>query len=136
MRRHSLTQFLIERQRAGRINADLRLLIETIARACKAISTRVNKGALGGGHGSAGSENVQGQIQKNLDVMSNEILLEANEWGGNLAALVSEEMEDVKPTPTHYPRGEYLLLFDPLDRPADTHRNISGGTSFCALRAL
>ena len=106
MRRASLTQFLIERQRAGRINADLRLLIETIARACKAISTRVNKGSLGGGHGSAGSENVQGEIQKNLDVMSNEILLEANEWGGNLAALVSEEMEDVKPTPTHYPRGE------------------------------
>jgi fructose-1,6-bisphosphatase I len=115
MRRHSLTQFLIERQRAGRINADLRLLIETIARACKAISTRVNKGALGGGHGNAGSENVQGELQKNLDLMSNEILLEANEWGGNLAALVSEEMEDVKPTPTHYPRGEYLLLFDPLD---------------------
>src|SRR6187455_1995868 len=118
MRRHSLTQFLIERQRAGRINADLRLLIETIARACKAISTRVNKGAL----------------QKNLDVMSNEILLEANEWGGNLAALVSEEMEDVKPTPTHYPRGEYLLLFDPLDGSSNIDVNISVGTIFSILR--
>ncbi len=127
MRRASLTQFLIERQRAGRINADLRLLIETIARACKAISTRVNKGALGGGHGSAGTENVQGEIQKNLDVLSNEILLEANEWGGNLAALVSEEMEDVKPTPTHYPRGEYLLLFDPLDGSSNIDVNISVG---------
>src|SRR5258706_10828217 len=134
MRRPSLTQFLIERQRAGRINADLRLLIETIARACKAISTRVNKGALGGGHGSAGSENVQGEIQKNLDVMSNEILLEANEWGGNLAALVSEEMEDVKPTPTHYPRGEYLLLFDPLDGSSNIDVNISVGTIFSVLR--
>jgi len=134
MRRASLTQFLIERQRAGRINADLRLLIETIARACKAISTRVNKGALGGGHGSAGSENVQGEIQKNLDVMSNEILLEANEWGGNLAALVSEEMEDVKPTPTHYPRGEYLLLFDPLDGSSNIDVNISVGTIFSVLR--
>ncbi|MSQ62463.1 MAG: class 1 fructose-bisphosphatase [Betaproteobacteria bacterium] len=134
MRRASLTQFLIERQRAGRINADLRLLIETIARACKAISTRVNKGALGGGHGSASSENVQGEIQKNLDVMSNEILLEANEWGGNLAALVSEEMEDVKPTPTHYPRGEYLLLFDPLDGSSNIDVNISVGTIFSVLR--
>ena len=134
MRRASLTQFLIERQRAGKINADLRLLIETIARACKAISTRVNKGALGGGHGSAGSENVQGEIQKNLDVMSNEILLEANEWGGNLAALVSEEMEDVKPTPTHYPRGEYLLLFDPLDGSSNIDVNISVGTIFSVLR--
>ena len=134
MRRSSLTQFLIERQRAGKINADLRLLIETVARACKAISTRVNKGVLGGGHGSAGNENVQGEIQKNLDVMSNEILLEANEWGGNLAALVSEEMEDVKPTPTHYPRGEYLLLFDPLDGSSNIDVNISVGTIFSVLR--
>src|SRR5512134_3267167 len=134
MRRHSLTQFLIQRQHAGKINADLRLLIETIARACKAISTRVNKGPLGGGHGSAGNENVQGEIQKNLDVMSNEILLEANEWGGNLAALASEEMEDVKPTPTHYPRGEYLLLFDPLDGSSNIDVNISVGTIFSVLR--
>ena len=134
MRRASLTQFLIERQRAGRINADLRLLIETIARACKAISTRVNKGALGDGHGSAGTANVQGEVQKKLDVLSNEILLEANEWGGNLAALASEEMEDVKPTPTHYPRGEYLLLFDPLDGSSNIDVNISVGTIFSVLR--
>jgi len=134
MRRSSLTKFLIERQHAGKINADLRLLIETIARACKAISTRVNKGALGGGHGSAGTENVQGEVQKNLDVLSNEILLEANEWGGNLAALASEEMEDVKPTPTHYPRGEYLLLFDPLDGSSNIDVNISVGTIFSVLR--
>ena len=134
MRRSSLTKFLIERQRAGKINADLRLLIETIARACKAISTRVNKGPLGGGHGSAGTENVQGEIQKNLDVLSNEILLEANEWGGNLAALASEEMEDVKPTPTHYPRGEYLLLFDPLDGSSNIDVNISVGTIFSVWR--
>src|SRR5512143_3071907 len=133
MRRSSLTTFLIGRQHAGKINADLRLLIETIARACKAISTRVNKGALGGGHGNAGTENVQGEIQKNLDVLSNEILLEANEWGGNLAALASEEMEDVKPTPTHYPRGEYLLLFDPLDGSSNIDVNISVGTIFSVL---
>jgi fructose-1,6-bisphosphatase I len=134
MRRSSLTQFLIERQRAGRINADLRLLIETIARACKAISTRVNKGPLGGAGVSTGVENVQGEIQKSLDVLSNEILLEANEWGGNLAALASEEMEDVKPTPTHYPRGEYLLLFDPLDGSSNIDVNISVGTIFSVLR--
>ena len=133
-KRMTLTQFLVGRQQKDVINADLRLLLETIARACKAISTRVNKGALGGGHGSAGSENVQGEIQKNLDVMSNEILLEANEWGGNLAALVSEEMEDVKPTPTHYPRGEYLLLFDPLDGSSNIDVNISVGTIFSVLR--
>jgi len=134
MRLRTLTQVLIERQRAGRINADLRLLIETIARACKAISTRVNKGALGGGLGSAGTENVQGEIQKKLDVLSNEILLEANEWGGNLAALVSEEMDDPRPIPTNYPRGEYLLLFDPLDGSSNIDVNVSVGTIFSVLR--
>src|SRR5436190_8165949 len=135
MRRVHLTQFLIERQRDKKlINADLRLLIETIARACKAISTRVNKGALGDGLGGAATRNVHGEVQKKLDVMSNEILLEANEWGGNLAALASEEMEDVKPTPTHYPRGEYLLLFDPLDGSSNIDVNISVGTIFSVLR--
>jgi fructose-1,6-bisphosphatase I len=135
MKRVHLTQFLIERQRGKNlINADLRLLIETIARACKAISTRVNKGALADGLGSTDSQNIQGEVQKKLDVLSNEILLQANEWGGNLAALVSEEMEDPRPIPTHYPRGEYLLLFDPLDGSSNIDVNISTGTIFSVLR--
>ena len=63
MRRVTLTQFLLARQRdKNLINADLRLLLETIARACKAISTRVNKGALADGLGSAGTSNVQGEV--------------------------------------------------------------------------
>jgi len=135
MRRVTLSQFLVSRQREKQlINADLRLLIETIARACKAISTRVNKGALADGLGSLESKNIQGETQKKLDVLSNEILLEANEWGGNLAALVSEEMQDPRPIPTHYPRGEYLLLFDPLDGSSNIDVNISVGTIFSILR--
>src|SRR5215510_7096121 len=134
MRRIALTQFLVGRQQKEVINADLRLLLETIARACKGISTRVNKGALADGLGSAGKQNVQGETQKKLDVLSNEILLEANEWGGNLAALASEEMEDPRPIPTHYPRGEYLLLFDPLDGSSNIDVNISVGTIFSVLR--
>jgi fructose-1,6-bisphosphatase I len=134
MRRATLTQFLIQRQHAGKINADLRLLIETIARACKAISTRVNKGALADGHGAAGTENVQGEAVQKLDVLSNEILLEANEWGGNLAALASEEMENPHPIPTQFPKGEYLLLFDPLDGSSNIDVNISVGTIFSVLR--
>ena len=134
MKRITLTQFLIERQRGKNlINADLRLLIETVARACKAISTRVNKGALADLLGAAGTENVQGEVQKKLDVISNEILLEANEWGGNLAALASEEMDLPHPIPTQYPRGEYLLLFDPLDGSSNIDVNISVGTIFSVL---
>ncbi|HEX9395397.1 MAG TPA: class 1 fructose-bisphosphatase [Burkholderiales bacterium] len=135
MKRITLTQFLVARQRdKNLINADLRLLLETIARACKGISTRVNKGALADGLGSTEKTNVQGEVQKKLDVLSNEILLEANEWGGNLAALASEEMDNPRPIPTHFPRGEYLLLFDPLDGSSNIDVNISVGTIFSILR--
>jgi len=132
--RPALTRFLIERQRAGLINADLRLLIETCARACKAISVQVHKGALANVLGSAGTHNVQNEEQKKLDVISNEILLEANEWGGNLAALASEEMEKPAQIPLPHPKGEYLLLFDPLDGSSNIDVNISVGTIFSVLR--
>jgi fructose-1,6-bisphosphatase I len=72
-------------------------------------------------------------VQK-LDMLSNEILLEANEWGGNLAALASEEMAEPRPIPTHYPKGEYLLMFDPLDGSSNIDVNISVGTIFSVLR--
>ena len=135
MRRITLTRFLIERQRETQgINADLRLLIETVARACKAISHAVGKGAVGGMLGSADTDNIQGEVQKKLDILSNEILLEANEWGGNLAALASEEMEHPHPIPTHFPKGEYLLLFDPLDGSSNIDVNVSIGTIFSVLR--
>ena len=131
----SLTRFLLEEQRAkGLINADLRLLIEVVSRACKSISIAIGKGSLGGALGSAGSENVQGEVQKKLDVLSNEILLEANEWGGHLAALASEEMDDPHPIPHRYPKGEYLLVFDPLDGSPNIDVNISVGTIFSVLR--
>lgn len=134
--RISLTRFLIEQQREhGQINANMRLLIEVVARACKRISVAVGKGALGNILGSAGTENVQGEIQKKLDVVSNEILLEDNEWGGYLASLASEEMDDPHPIPQHFPKGEYLLVFDPLDGSSNIDVNISVGTIFSVLRA-
>ena len=135
MRRVSLTRYLIEEQRDKHsIPADLRLLIEVVARACKAISNTVSKGALADVLGSAGSDNVQGEAQKKLDVISNEILLEANEWGGNLAAMASEEMEMPFQIPHHYPKGQYLLLFDPLDGSSNIDVNVSIGTIFSVLR--
>jgi len=134
MKAISLTRFLIEEQRADRINADLRLLIEVVARACKSISHAVNKGALGGVLGDAGTGNIQGEAQKKLDVLSNEILLEANEWGGHLAGCASEEMEHPSKIPNVYPKGNYLLLFDPLDGSSNIDVNISVGTIFSVLR--
>jgi fructose-1,6-bisphosphatase I len=134
MRRVTLTQFLVGRQQSNLINADLRLLLETIARACKAISTRVNKGALADGPGGLATSNVHGEVQKKLDVLSNEILLEANVWGGNLAAFASEEEEKPVPITEPYKRGEYLLLIDPLDGSSNIDVNISVGTIFSVLK--
>jgi fructose-1,6-bisphosphatase I len=130
----SLTRYLIEEQRANRISADLRLLIEVVARACKSISVSVGKGALGGVLGEAGSGNIQGEAQKKLDVIANDVLLEANAWGGHLAACASEEMDHCQPIPDVYPRGNYLLLFDPLDGSSNIDVNVSVGTIFSVLR--
>jgi fructose-1,6-bisphosphatase I len=136
MKRISLTQYLVEEQRNNdSIPAELRLLIEVVARACKTISHAVSKGALGEVLGSAESENIQGEVQKKLDVLSNEILLEANEWGGHLAAMASEEMETIHQIPHRYPKGEYLLLFDPLDGSSNIDVNVSIGTIFSVLKA-
>jgi fructose-1,6-bisphosphatase I len=132
----TLTQYLVEQQRKEQaVSAEVRLLIETVARACKAIGHTVSKGALGDVLGSLGTENVQGEIQKKLDVLSNEILLEANEWGGHLAGMASEEMETIHRIPNRYPKGEYLLLFDPLDGSSNIDVDVSIGTIFSVLRA-
>jgi Fructose-1,6-bisphosphatase len=136
MKYKSLTQYLVEQQRCEKaMTAELRLLIETVARACKAIGHAVGKGALGGVLGSLDTENVQGEVQKKLDVLSNEILLDANEWGGHLAAMASEEMETIHLIPNRYPKGEYLLLFDPLDGSSNIDVNVSIGTIFSVLHA-
>lgn len=131
----SLTRYLVEQQRIdGHIPSELRLLLEVVARACKSISQAVNKGALGGVLGTAGSENVQGEVQKKLDIIANEVLIEANEWGGHLAAMASEEMDSIYVVPNRYPKGEYLLLFDPLDGSSNIDVNVSIGTIFSVLK--
>jgi fructose-1,6-bisphosphatase I len=131
----TLTQFLIEEQRSRQtIPGNLRLLIEVVARTCKRIAVEVSKGGLGEVLGTAGTENVQGEVQKKLDVIANEALLEANEWGGHLAGMASEEMDNPLPIPNRYPKGEYLLLFDPLDGSSNIDVNVSIGTIFSVLK--
>jgi len=131
----SLTQYLVEQQRErALITAELRLLLEVVARACKRISHAVGQGALAGVLGEAGTDNVQGEAQKKLDVIANDTLLEANEWGGHLAAMASEEMDAPYPIPHRYPKGEFLLLFDPLDGSSNIDVNVSIGTIFSVLR--
>ena len=134
MSRTSLSRFLIEQTRSHQTPAELRFLIEVVARACKMINHQVSKGALGGVLGSMGTENVQGEVQKKLDVLSNEILLEANEWGGHLAGMASEEMDNAYQITGKYAKGSYLLVFDPLDGSSNIDVNVSVGTIFSVLR--
>jgi fructose-1,6-bisphosphatase I / sedoheptulose-1,7-bisphosphatase len=131
----TLTRFLIEEQRrynnatggfTGLVN-DVRLAVKRIARV-------IGKGALSDALGTAGTTNVQGETQMKLDVLANDIFVRTNEWGGNLRGMLSEEMDDPYPIPAEYPRGRYLLLFDPLDGSSNIDVNVSVGSIFSVLR--
>jgi fructose-1,6-bisphosphatase I len=130
----TIMQFITEEQRRAKGSGDFTAILNDTLTACKAISNAVNKGDLIGVLGSAGQDNVQGETQKKLDVISNDLMIRANEWGGHLAAMASEEMEDIYRIPEGYPRGRYLLVFDPLDGSSNIDVNISVGTIFSILR--
>ena len=131
----TITQFIIEEERSyPSAKGDFTSLLNDVVIACKWISNAVKHGKLAGILGSAGTENVQGETQKKLDVISNELFLECNEWTGRLAAMASEEMDDVYQLPTRYPRGRYLLVFDPLDGSSNIDVNVSVGTIFSIMR--
>ncbi len=140
-KRTTLTQFLIEeRRRFPGASGDFNALILDVALACKAIARAVAFGELGGvlGNNAAeagGSVNVQGETQKKLDVLSNEVFIRVTEWGGNLAGMASEEMDLPYQIPGQYPRGKYLLVFDPLDGSSNIDVNVSVGSIFSVLRA-
>ena len=94
----------------------------------------IGKGALSDALGAAATTNVQGETQMKLDVLANDIFVRTNEWGGQLMGMLSEEMEDPYPIPAEYPRGKYLLLFDPLDGSSNIDVNVSVGSIFSVLR--
>jgi fructose-1,6-bisphosphatase I / sedoheptulose-1,7-bisphosphatase len=103
--------------------------------ACKAIANCVAVGALGGVLGSSEHTNVQGEVQQKLDVLANEYFLRATEWSGHVAGMVSEELEEPYRLPAQYPRGKYLLAFDPLDGSSNIDVNVSVGSIFSIFRA-
>ncbi len=131
----TLTQFIIEEQRRiPGATGDFTSLLNDILTACKKISCAVNRGGLIGILGSAETENVQGETQKKLDIISNDVMIEALDWTGHLAGMASEEMDDPLPIPDMYPKGKYLILFDPLDGSSNIDVNLSVGTIFSVLR--
>ena len=138
--RWTLTRYLIEqRKRFPQASGELNALLLDVSLACKGIARIVAMGALGdatpGAEVQAGGLNVQGEVQKPLDVMSNEIFIRMNEWNGHLAGMASEEMDEPKQIPESYQRGKYLLVFDPLDGSSNIDVNVSVGSIFSVLRA-
>ncbi len=131
--RVNLTHFLLQEQRRHQSTGVFTTLMNDILTACKFVSHEVNRGALVGNLGVAGSENVQGEEQKKLDVLANDIFLHMNSLGGNYAAMASEELEDVHAV-AGSAAGRYLLLFDPLDGSSNIDVNISVGSIFSILR--
>jgi fructose-1,6-bisphosphatase I/sedoheptulose-1,7-bisphosphatase len=138
--RWTLTRYLIEeRRRFPDASGELNALLLDVSLACKSIARIVALGALGealpGIAARAGAANVQGEVQQPLDVMSNEIFIRMNEWSGHLAGMASEEMAQPRQIPASYPRGKYLLVFDPLDGSGNIDVNVSVGSIFSVLRA-
>ena len=133
--RVSLTQFIIEQQRElPEASGTFSLLLNNIVTACKQISHLVNQGDLVGILGSAESENVQGEVQKKLDIITHDIMVNALNWTGQLAGMASEEVDNIIAIPEAYPKGKYLVLFDPLDGSSNIDLNLTVGTIFSILR--
>jgi fructose-1,6-bisphosphatase I/sedoheptulose-1,7-bisphosphatase len=133
--RITLTQYLIEqRRRFPTASGELNALILDVSIACKAIARTVALGALAETP-AGGAINVQGEEQKPLDVASNAMLIRQTEWSGHLAGMASEEMDTPYQIPASYPRGKYLLVFDPLDGSSNIDVNVSVGSIFSILRA-
>jgi fructose-1,6-bisphosphatase len=134
--RKTLTRYTIESEhRHPGSTGDFSGLLNAVATAVKIISNQVSRGALVGALGSAGTANIQGEAQKKLDLISNDVMVGETEWTGHLAAMASEEMEHIHPIPASERRGKYLLVFDPLDGSSNIDANISVGTIFSILRS-
>ena len=135
-REMTITEFMIaEQRRFPAATGEFTALLNYMRLACKRISYIVGRGALAGAHGSADATNVQGETQMKLDVMANEIFLRTSEYGGHLAGMVSEELDEPYQIPAEYPRGRYLLSFDPLDGSSNIDINAPVGSIFSVLRA-
>jgi fructose-1,6-bisphosphatase I/sedoheptulose-1,7-bisphosphatase len=133
--RTTLSKFLI--QQSDRVGgaSDLAALLIDVAAAVKAISAMTAKGALGGVLGKVGASAAHGDTQViKLDLLASDEMLRSCEWGGLVAGMASEELEEPYAVPDEFTRGRYLLIFDPLDGSLNTDVNASVGTIFSVLR--
>ncbi|MFY0595268.1 MAG: class 1 fructose-bisphosphatase [Cognatishimia sp.] len=126
----TLRQFLLAEQRQGRVEQDMVLLIEDIATSCRTIAHQIRNGAFLNILGATETSNVQGETQKQLDVIANDIFIKHCPNCARVAALVSEEIDDVIWLKDAPKAGDYLVYFDPLDGSSNLNVNLSVGSIF------
>ena len=129
----SFRQYLGQLQlRGASVPPGLQDLLVALTNTCTTLSDEVAQGALIGILGSAGTGNVQGEVQQKLDVIANDLLIAGVQSCQSLAGIASEEIED--PLPVGKGVGDYLLLFDPLDGSSNIDVNVSIVTIFSILK--
>ncbi|MEC7522851.1 MAG: class 1 fructose-bisphosphatase [Myxococcota bacterium] len=134
----TLDRHILERQRkTPGATGDFTGLFQSIALAGRMIASRVHKAGLSDVLGRAGGgKNVQGEVVQKLDVIANQILVRCVEAGGHVCVMASEENEDIIPIPPEFPKGKYVLMFDPLDGSSNIDVCMSIGTIFSIHRRV
>lgn len=123
-------QFMLQEYRQHGISKDLIFLLEDIATACRTISHKIRSGAFAGILGATDDTNVQGETQKQLDVIANDQFMLHCANCSRVAALVSEELDNVVWLKDKAEAGDYIIYFDPLDGSSNLELNISVGSIF------
>ena len=133
----TIERFIIEQEALHpHASGDLSGILRDLALAAKMIASKVRRAGLVDILGTAGSENVQGEMQQKLDLFAHETIFKAMDHGGRLCAMASEEVEHLIPIPEQFKRGKYVLLFDPLDGSSNIDVNVPVGTIFSVVRRV
>ncbi|MBI2430360.1 MAG: class 1 fructose-bisphosphatase [Ignavibacteriales bacterium] len=133
----TLERYIIEmeRQHPG-ATGHFSNILRDLSLAIKIIWREVSKAGLVNILGTAGTQNVSGDVVKKLDVFADETIFKAMDHGGHLCVMASEEHETIVPIPDQYPKGKYVLLYDPLDGSGNIDANVSIGTIFSIYRRV
>ena len=126
-------QRLIYTLKQDQVDLDLIMVIRTVLASCKEIAFRVGQGALGDVLGSTLDENIQGETQKKLDVIANQLIKNMLLTESNVAAIASEEEDDIVAGNAN---GKYIIAFDPLDGSSNIDINGQIGTIFTIFPAV
>jgi len=125
----------MERQHPG-ATGNFSNILRDLSLAIKIVWREVSKAGLVNILGAAGTQNVSADAVKKLDVFADETIYKAMDHGGHLCAMASEEHESIIHIPDQYPKGKYVLLYDPLDGSGNIDANVSIGIIFSIYRRV